>query len=165
MYRKIALIISLIIVLILGFILYKKINTPQKVHLHAGFKIFVDGKLQDFSDFKYMSLVPCGDTEVKHNEQIEKAHLHDNIGTVVHVHREGAKWKDLFRNINYSIDTSKNVEAYLNGKQINNILDQKIKEYDSIILLIGKKPNKYLDQAVTKKEIKAVENKSELCGT
>ena len=61
-------------------------------------------KLQDFSESKYMSLIVCEKEadEAKKTRgqiQIEKAHLHDNIGDVVHVEQKDAKWKDLFENI------------------------------------------------------------------
>src|ERR1700730_17097255 len=81
-------------------ILPKTILKPKPVHFHAGFQVYVDDKLQDFSDFKYMHEAPCTVngkplTNNHVDEQIEKAHLHDQIGDVVHVHRLGATWSDL----------------------------------------------------------------------
>ena len=43
----------------------------------------------------------------KEDKQLEKAHLHDLIGTVAHIHRENATWRDLFKNIGYSVSSKK----------------------------------------------------------
>lgn len=165
------ILISIIVLFILTVCLFyfsKKLFSPKGVHYHAGFQVYIDGKLQDFSGQQYMSLVPCG--IVSHDErteQLEKAHLHEQVGDVVHVHRDNATWADLFKNINFKIDNSKNVNGYINGKKTQDILSQKIKPYDSIIILIGKQQSitAYLSHAVTVEHIKNIEKQSESCGT
>jgi len=164
MQRKILLII---LVLSVGVLLYLKFFSKKEVHYHAGFKVFVDGKLQDFSKTKYMSIKLCGEDEKKQeeNEQLEKAHLHDGVGDVVHVEASDAKWTNLFKNINFKIDKSKPIEGYVNGKNVKNILDYPIKVYDSVVIVIGKNANveEYLKKSATRKHIEEVEKKSETC--
>jgi hypothetical protein len=158
----------IIFVILLGWvIIYAYTKQHANIHIHAGFKVYIDGRLQDFSNLKYMSLIPCGDHSGPENEQFEKAHLHDQVGTVVHVHRNGAQWKDLFHNIDYSINTSAGIHAYINGEEVSDPLNADIKPYDSLILLVGKydKNKNYLKEAVTKKEIQKEEQKSETCGS
>lgn len=141
---------------------------PVEQHIHAGFVVFVDGKQVDFSNIRYMSLKPC--EEHKENlsrEEIqhEKAHLHDTVGFVAHSHREEALWGDLFRNINYNVDTSKKITAYVNGKQIDDIFNYPINAYDTLVLLVGNLDEKLLSQAITKEQIIKVEKTSQDCET
>ncbi len=173
MMKKISIGIALclIIIAVAGYyILTQTLLKPKPVHYHAGFQVYVDDKLQDFSDFKYMHEKPCtlnGKPVDDHDdEQIEKAHLHDQIGDVVHVHRSGATWGDLFINLKYPLD-EKQVVAYVHGVKADNILKQTIKSYDSLVLFIGKHTDdkKYLEKAVTKDYIQKVEKKSEFCSS
>lgn len=142
--------------------------SPEEIHYHAGFQVYKDNILQDYSDFKYMKVEPCSldsheDTSPE-EEQLEKAHLHDGIGDVVHVHRKNAIWADLFTNINVEIDSD--VVGYVNGEKVDDILSYPIKAYDSIVILEGKNTDidKKLKGAVTKEHIVETEQKSESCG-
>jgi len=81
--KKKLLVFLLAIVLLAWFflVLINKIQSQQSIHYHTGFLIYIDGILQDFSAQKYIEISAY---------QIEKAHLHDNVGDVVHVHQPGA---------------------------------------------------------------------------
>ncbi|MBI4080934.1 MAG: hypothetical protein HY430_04150 [Candidatus Levybacteria bacterium] len=149
-----------------------RVQPVKKVHYHAGFIVVNNNKQVSFSGQKYMSIEPCVLDNGKNHEdseedlQREKAHLHDSVGDVVHVEREGAKWKDLFTNINYTLQY-REAEAYINGKKVSNFQDLPIKEYDSLVVFAGMNDdvNKFLSQAVTKKHIQEAESKSEDCGS
>lgn len=175
-------IISLIIAFVLvdiavlgvvGYKLYQNYLKPEKAHFHAGFKVYADGKLQDFSDLKYMNTTPCALNENQNEHespeeiQMDKAHLHDNIGDVVHAHVKGGKWGDLFKNIKFDIAAKGNVQGYINGMPVDNILQYDIKPYDSVIMLVGNNKNidQYVPNAVTKDAIVKAEKMSESCGT
>ena len=128
----------------------------------------IDGKQIDFSGIKYMSLRPCEEHKGRQSkEEIvhEMAHLHDNIGYVVHSHREGAVWGDLFRNINYSFDTTKPIKGYVNGKQVTDIFSYPVNAYDSVVILVGTSKNSLVSKAITKQQIETVEKNSLDCGT
>lgn len=167
------LVISLFIFLILlgvGISLYSKFFTkPLKVvHYHAGFLVYKDNKLVDFKKPEYMHEKPCKlhpDPNEQVDEQIEKAHLHDFVSDVVHVHREPVYWRDLFTNLKYSIPHD--AEGYLNGKKVSDILNTQIHPYDTIIILIGKHGDikQYLTHQVSKVYIQEKEKGSEQCGT
>ena len=167
------IILPLFIVLLgwFGFMVKAKYFPPKAIHYHAGFIVVKNNKIEDFSDIKYMHEKPCGNAPVNEKEtlaeqQIEKAHLHDFVGDVVHVHRENATWKDLFANLKYPLDYT-SIEAYINGKKISNLQDYPIKPYDSLVVVIGKnkESNNYLKRAVTKSHIEQTEKKSDNCGS
>lgn len=144
----------------------KRFFTPQKTHYHAGFVVFQNNKKVNFSDIKYMYLEPC--TLNKSNDtsaaiQIEKAHLHDNIGDLVHIERTGPIWKDLFTNIHYPIDYAKTI-GYINGEQVTNYQFQPIKPFDSLVVFIGRNDPNLLAQAVTKGYMIKMAKKSTTCG-
>ena len=169
------------IIFIAGSLFYFKRNKPQEtVHFHAGFLVFIDGKQQDFSDLKYMHIEPCTDENTPHeeparnafsiadaggDEQVEKAHLHENVGDVVHVHRNGAVWSDLFKNIGFPLPQENQIQGFLNGSPLNNILSYPIKAFDSVIIISGNTKDINLNQYVTKDHIREIENKSENCGS
>jgi hypothetical protein len=165
MFNKVAIFVSVVVIVVLGFFVYRKYFVLNDIHYHAGFRVFLDGAQEDFSGPQYMSLAPCSDQNLQEDEQLEKAHLHDRNGHIVHVHRDGAHWKDLFRNIHYPIEGKGSITAYINGNRVANILEEPIQPYESVIILIGKHgdPKTYLQKAVTRREIIAAEKKSEDC--
>jgi hypothetical protein len=170
--KKYLLIIwALIIVIALGvtgFFVAKKVFVPKQIHIHAGFVVFEHNKKIDFSDFKYMSVKPCSlkEEEKLTDEELqsEKGHLHDNVGDVVHVHRVGSRWRELFTNIKYPLDYSKTT-GYINGQEVPDWQDQKVEAYQSLVVFIGENDKKHLKEAVKKSHIQLIEKKSENCGT
>ena len=173
--------ILLILGILIPFKIYKDRQTlkplPQaiqlvegapEVHYHAGFVVFDNGVKVDFSVIKYMNISPCTEHAVKVDEtpehlQMEKAHLHDGVGDVVHSHREGARWGDLFTNIGYPIDYSK-VTAFINGVEIQDIQNASIVGDDSVVIFVGEVDKTKLIEAITINHIKEVEKMSENCG-
>jgi len=168
--KKVIYITLFVIVAAAAIFMYfktKKVVVPEKIHYHAGFVVFDNGKKVDFSDMKYMTIEPCKvdttETPTAAEIQHDKAHLHDSVGDVVHVHVKGAVWGDLFTNINYPLDYSK-VRAFINGQEVSDIKNTPIKAYDSLVIFVGTVDKNLLSQAVTINHIKEVESKSETCG-
>lgn len=90
--------------------------------------------------------------------------MHDNVGDVIHIEREGARWQDLFTNIKYSINYG-NVTGYINGQKIDNFQSHSIEPADSLVVFIGNNDvNKDLLQAPTKEYIEQMGKKSKTCG-
>lgn len=148
-------------------------NSPaspdETVHYHAGFQVYVDGVKQDFSDTKYMLITPCSANPTKpvaEDPQLEKAHLHDGIGDVVHVEHSGATWGDLFQNMHYTFEANKSVVGYVDNQSINNILSTPIQSNQSVVIVVGNQENaqEYLKNKVSQEHIAQVEKKSESCG-
>ncbi len=167
MKKILILFIIAVILLASSIVIFKKLLTPQKTHYHAGFVIFQNNKKLIFSDTQYMFLEPCV-LNSKHEGspqdiQIEKAHLHDNVGDLVHIERTGAIWKDLFTNTRYPLNYAMTT-GYINGRQVNNYQFQSIKPFDSLVVFIGKNDPKLLSQAVTKGYMIKIAKKSTTCG-
>lgn len=158
--------IAVAILGVIGFVVAKKVSISEKIHYHAGFVVFDNGKKLDFSDSKYMFIKPCTldgkEIENEGDEQIEKAHLHDNVGDVVHIEEKDAIWRDLFTNINFPVDYSK-VEAYINGEIVPNFESQSIKSNDSLVLFFGSVDKSLLSQAPTNEYIEEWGKKSSTC--
>lgn len=167
--RKLIL-LALILVVGAGTIFYFKNTlkkTEAKIHYHAGFLVYKDGKKEDFSDIRYMDLKPCNEKpgkEKPEDPQKEKAHLHDSVGDVVHVENKGAVWGDLFTNINYKIENIKDVKGYINGEKVEDVLSWPIKSYDSALFVIGSDRGVDLKQVVSKDHIVEIGDKNEDCG-
>lgn len=165
------LLLALVIVVLAGWYLYFNVyprtGANDETHYHAGFVLFDGGKQVSFTDLKYMHVRPCSEgheANADEDEQIEKAHLHDFVGDVAHVHRSGAVWGDLFKNINYDVD-GKKIRGFVNGEEEQDILKYPIKAYDSVVFFKdGKTDKKLVKTKVSKKHILEVEDKSENCG-
>lgn len=144
-----------------------KIVNEQKIHYHAGFVAFENGNKLDFSDTKYMFIKPCTvegeEDESIEDSQLEKAHLHDNVGDVVHIEGEDAVWGDLFTNIKFPVDYSE-VTAFINGQKVSSFETQPIGSNDSLVLFFGNVDEKLLSQAVTTQYIEDTAKKSTTCG-
>jgi|GEM_PF-2546813 len=148
----------------------KQDSKDEGPHYHAGFQVYVDNELQDFSDLKYMKLNPCSDHHAEDltpaQEQEEKAHLHDANGDVAHSHRDNVTWGDLFTNTQYEFPDDARI-SYVNGEKIDgDILDYVLKADDSVVIFVGTNTNinSKLDDAVTLDRIREVEGLSEDCG-
>lgn len=143
-----------------------KIVEKEKIHYHAGFIVFENGKKLDFSDTKYMFIKPCTldgeEDETTEDSQLEKAHLHDSVGDVVHIEEEGAVWSDLFTNIKFTVDYSK-VTAFINDQKVSGLETQPISSNDSLVLFLGNVDEKLLSQAVTTQYIEDTAKKSTTC--
>lgn len=168
-YRNI-LLLSLGYLVILGLLWWYV--TPQNtaarvVHSHAAFRVYKNNEPVDFSDNKYMHIEPCAALErrvrTKEEEQFQKAHLHTNIGDVVHVHRTTARWKDLFRNLPYEVNGT--VKAYRDGALISNVLNRKIVPDERLLILIDANDDieEKLESVPSVDRIREVERASESC--
>lgn len=143
-------------------------SQEEKYHIHAAFHVYKNDALQDFSSFEYMSVQPCSvDEEVdRAHESLEDwVHLHDFVGDIVHVHRKGITWGSLFENLKYEF-AAKPI-GFINGTQVEDILDQEIVEYDRALIIEGRGTSlaARLESMPTVDDIKSQESISELCGS
>lgn len=168
MIKNFLFIFLLIIIPVSVYLFFNKSPAPKKVHFHAGFLVYQNNILLDFSGNKYMDYSNCKlhpDNLTPAEFQQEKAHLHDNVGNVVHVHIAGAKWHDLFSNLKFPFPKNQKITGFLGGKEDKNILNEEIKPYESVIIAIGDYSKVNLKKYVSGAEIKKVEKTSELCGS
>lgn len=167
-YLKV-IITSLILVLaVAANWIYSPHVEHESVHYHAGFRVYIDDQLQDYSGYEYMNFVPCSEhdqTKTAEEEQMEKAHLHDGVGDVVHVHRSGAVWGDLFANIGVQLPSDKELKGYVDGVEHEDIMEAPITAYTTAIFAVGDTSASRSAEVVSKDHIVEVEAKSELCGS
>lgn len=160
------LVLPIAVVLLFIYVMHiKKSTQGQNVHYHAGFLVYIDGTLQDYSGDKYMLDIPCaapGKSTPKNN-QLEKAHLHDGVGDVVHVEQSGAVWNDVFSNMNIVLQKGKPIAAYSNGKRMDNPLTSPILPDESVVFVVGDDKGIDLTKSVSVDHIKEAGEKSESC--
>lgn len=143
----------------------KDSSTSESVHFHAAFHHYKDGVLQDYSDFRYMSVVPCSTNDHTHDTEnlLEQVHLHDGNGEVVHVHAQGITWQHLFDSLGITV---KEPTVYVNDEMVNEGLSNLIGEYDRVVIWEGE-PSAITEDifsSVPSKElIQQAESASELC--
>jgi len=118
---------------------------PGSIHIHADFKIFVDGNEIDFRKENYMT-----NSEFIVNKY---THLHDNKGNIIHVHATGITFGYFLNSIDFDLtkdcfkfDTGQNVcnekngkewKFYVNGKLNNEFNKYVIQDTDRIFLTYG----------------------------
>jgi hypothetical protein len=91
--------------MILGIIIFVGVRLlfqpNDQVHYHANFAVFIDGKRQEFKDFRYFEEVQsCA----AHDTPRSRVHMHDNNDHIVHVHDFIVTWADFFTNIGWSLN-------------------------------------------------------------
>jgi len=149
------IIVGILMVLGIRFVSYEP---PKDVHYHANFAVYVDGKQEQLSNpLLYEEVSQCSDSTEK--KPGERAHLHENIKDLVHVHDAAVTWGNFFQNINWNIgtkylDTSeallintddKRVTYLLNGEQASDITNKVIDSKDRLLVSYG---------SATKEELK-----------
>lgn len=146
---------------------WQESRKPESVHFHAAFQVYVDGQQVDFSADRYMQVEPCGEEHqpTPEEQQLEKAHLHDRVGDVVHVHQPGSTWADLFRNLGYGLAGP--VSAYRGDQAVADILHQAILPDERVLIVQGPLEDRESKIAAlpTVERLREVEQASETCGS
>ena len=122
------------------------------VHYHANFLLYVNGAAYDFSPDKYMEPVSICSVNPAHPSPQARVHMHQNDGTLVHVHSANVTWGDLFSNLGFAInaasivtDTGTSFAAdsihplvfRVNGDPVTNIAGRYIDPNDRLLIDFG----------------------------
>jgi hypothetical protein len=154
--------------------LLEKPTSQAHTHFHAGFQIYVEGKLQDLSTFKYMHFGKCGASAgtVDYSKVTNRVHLHDNVGDVAHIHVDGVTWGNLLESINFQPARGTNFrfppKFYLNGALVKDLESIEITSYDVAVFIYGdKQPStaQIAKRAITRQRILDSEAIVESCGS
>ena len=123
----------------------------DKVHEHADFKVYLNGKAFDFTPTKYQ--------DSKDTPKDPYAHLHDGNGNVTHKHRQGITLAYFFKTIGitfdrncfindmkqrYCSDEKNTLKMYVNGKANDKFGEYEFSDLDRILISYGPK-----DEVVT----------------
>lgn len=114
------------------------------IHIHADFKVYLDGKMYNFSQEKYMS---------NETHAISRfLHLHDNDGEIMHQHIKGVTLGDFFNTINMTFNNTcfvldngtkycntetKTLKFYVNGNNNMQFGTYEFKDLDRMLITYG----------------------------
>lgn len=133
-------------VLAIRFVLLEK----KEVHYHANFAVFVDGERLPFEKFTfYEEIESCGGNGV--DSPKIRAHMHDQVNHVVHVHDNGVSWGHFFANLSYVNgdtvfktdsdtyieDDNTEIHFLLNGQEVGSTANRPIGSEDVLLISIG----------------------------
>lgn len=76
---------------------------PNTTHYHADFAVYVNGQREQFENFNYYEEVTQCSASGDDATPEGRAHMHDNINSIVHVHDELATWAHFFSAIDWGL--------------------------------------------------------------
>jgi len=99
--RLLLLLVSAFLLGVFWFFAIRFVTVQKKeVHYHANFAVFVRGERLAFDNFTfYEEIAGCGGNGI--DSPKIRAHMHDNVNHVVHVHDNGVTWGHFFSNIGF----------------------------------------------------------------
>lgn len=75
---------------------------PKHTHYHANFAVYINGQREEFKDPKYYQEVAvCAAYD--NLTPIERAHMHNNVNDVAHVHDDAVTWGQFFENLGWFV--------------------------------------------------------------
>lgn len=126
--------------------------TPDTVHYHANFAVYVNGKQEQFKGMQYYEETAAKACTIeKIDDPAERAHMHDNVNSVVHVEDHLVTWGNFFQNLSWGIgddylktadgvltssDQSK-LTFILNGRKVESIANVIIGDQDKLLVSYG----------------------------
>lgn len=132
------------------------------IHYHADFKVYLEGRLYDFAQSRYMS--------EKNVIQSNFVHLHDMDGDVIHKHMSGITLKTFFTSLGMQFDgqcfrtdnavaycnsANKILKMYVNGERNYDFQNYDFQDMDRILITYGSE-----DEAAVQRQIKSVTDKA-----
>ncbi len=145
----IGIVLGALVILGVRFVTYK---IPDQVHYHANFAVYVNGQRQEFKGFKYYEETAAEMCTLHPvDSPKERAHMHDNVNSVVHVEDHLVTWGNFMQNLGWGMgdDYLKTNDAMytngeqgklnfiLNGKPIESVAGQIIQDKDQLLISYG----------------------------
>jgi len=147
--------LTLLLLFGLRFVFLQK----YEVHYHANFAVFVNGERLPFDKFTfYEEVEACGGNGI--DSPKIRAHMHDQVNHVVHVHDNGATWGHFFANLSYVLGNDfiqtdeglfvKNEESkltfLLNGEETSTVFNKTIANEDVLLISFGNEDENQLQK-------------------
>ncbi|HSX16971.1 MAG TPA: hypothetical protein VLH86_02620 [Patescibacteria group bacterium] len=149
--------------LILGirFVTYN----PEQIHYHANFALYINGQREMFKSPMYYEEINGSCAVGKDIKPAQRAHLHDEVPDVVHVHDHAVTWGDLFMNLHWAVGPNfirtpdkiyqtgdgQRLTYIINGQSLDDVSTEIIKDEDRLLIDFGD-----TSQATIQKEFDAV---------
>jgi hypothetical protein len=77
--------------------------SPEHVHYHANFAVFINGQREEFKAPKYYQEVAICSASHDITSPQQRVHMHDEENDVVHVHDHVVTWGNFFQSIGWNI--------------------------------------------------------------
>ncbi|HJP96563.1 MAG TPA: hypothetical protein VJ843_04285 [Candidatus Saccharimonadales bacterium] len=90
------ILLGALIILAIRFAIYN----PQHTHYHANFAVYINDQREEFKDPTYYEDVAAC-TQYDNMTPAERAHMHNNVNDVIHVHDNAVTWGQFFENIGW----------------------------------------------------------------
>lgn len=152
------MLLSAVVILGIRFATYHVATT----HYHANFALYLNGKREQFKGPQYYKEVAaCAiDGPI---QPAQRAHMHDNINSLIHVHDDGVTWNQFFNNLGWDIggdylitdqskmyqaDDTQKLNIVLNGQNLTDltsIANTVIKDKDRLLVSFGNISTKTVD--------------------
>lgn len=119
-------------------------DSPEEVHVHSDFIVFIDGATYDFTEDKYQTT----SAQQKHAH----VHLHDNVGHIIHRHDHGVTLGDFFSSLDFTLtdecittdtgetfctDDANELVLYVDGIPTTTIASHVNRERERLLLYYG----------------------------
>lgn len=158
------LVLASLVILGIRFATYSMPHT----HYHANFAVYINGQREEFKAAHYYEeIAAC--TVHGTIQPAQRAHMHDEINSVIHVHDDGVTWEQFFNNIGWTLgpnfiqddqqklyleDSTNKLNIVLNGQNLTDLTainNQVIKDEDRLLISYGN-----IDNTTLTKEYKTV---------
>jgi hypothetical protein len=158
------LLLASLVILGIRFTTYEIPHT----HYHANFALYMNGKREEFKAAHYYEEIAACSVHGT-IQPAQRAHMHDEINDVIHVHDDGVTWEQFFNNIGWSLgpnfiqtdtktlyveDDTNKLNIMLNGQNLTDLTtinNQVIKDEDRLLVSFGN-----IDNSTLAKEYKTV---------
>lgn len=96
----VGLLVGAVLILGINFVSY----TPMHhTHYHANFALYINGMREQFKDKQYYEDVAICSASTGITFPQQRAHMHDGVNSVVHVHDNSTTWGQFFENIGWYV--------------------------------------------------------------
>jgi len=144
------LVLGALAILLIRFATYHVTAT----HYHANFAVYINGQREQFNGPQYYEEVAAC-TAHGTIQPAQRAHMHDNINSVIHVHDDGVTWQQFFNNLGWTLgpnfiqtdqqklyleDATNKLNIELNGQNLTDltsIANVVIKDRDRLLISYG----------------------------
>ena len=135
---------------------------PSEFHEHAEFALFLNGERFDFSKDEFMTVEPCeiGETgwipsaraHVGEEGLKSGVDLHNNVGHIIHLHREGITVRNFFNSLDMQFedgwfvdrngketkdDAKNSFRAFRNGREVKDAPNLEMRDLDQLLVTYG----------------------------
>ena len=111
------------------------IGVLESQHIHADWKVYVDGNFVDFTGKDHMTAMKSGSSASSFIHVDSGASAPEETGDISHMHATGVPLWIFFESI--GLDLSKNMKAYVNGKPIEDYKNYVFSDLDKILITDG----------------------------